>query len=93
MVSRLYQGLVRAVSGARLAPICFCGVAELLPTLGYSGDRARQLAYVLYQKANDRGWATEAGAYNGLITAWDTLQSTVDATAAAATEPSQQSLL
>ena len=62
--------------------------AELLHTLGGNGDRARQLAYLLYQKANDKGWASEAGAYNGLITAWPTLQSTADATG-----PSQPSLL
>ena len=67
--------------------------AELLHTLGGNGDRARQLAYLLYQKANDKGWAAEAGAYNGLITAWPTLQSTADATAAAASGPSQQTLL
>ena len=57
--------------------------AELLHTLGGNGDRARQLAYVLYQKANDKGWTTEAGAYNTLITAWPSLQ--VSAEAAAAT--------
>ncbi len=61
--------------------------AELLHILGGNGDRARQLAYLLYQKANDKGWATEAGAYNALITAWPTLQSSV------ATDRSQQSLL
>ena len=49
--------------------------AQLLHQLGGNGDRARQLAYLLYQKANDKGWATEAGAYNGLITAWPTLLS------------------
>ncbi len=48
--------------------------AELLHTLGGNADRARQLAYVLYQKANDAGWTTEAGAYNTLITAWPSLQ-------------------
>ena len=42
---------------------------------GGFGDRARQLAYVLFQKATDKGWAEEAGAYNGLILAWPTLQS------------------
>ena len=42
--------------------------AELLHVLGGYSDRARQLAYLLYQKANDRGWAAEAGAYNTLIT-------------------------
>jgi putative DNA methylase len=49
--------------------------AELLHRLGGYGDRARQLAYVLFQKATDKGWAEEAGAYNGLILAWPTLQS------------------
>ena len=58
--------------------------AELLHTLGGNGDRARQLAYVLYQKANDKGWTTEAGAYNALITAWPNLT-----TAAAAATPVQ----
>ena len=47
--------------------------AELLHTLGGNGDRARQLAYVLYRKADDKGWTTEAGAYNALITAWPNL--------------------
>ena len=63
--------------------------AELLHVLGGNGDRARQLAYLLYQKANDRGWAAEAGAYNGLITAWPNLRTG----AAAAAGPSQQILL
>ncbi len=58
--------------------------AELLHTLGGNGDRARQLAYVLYQKANDKGWTAEAGAYNALITAWPNLT-----TAAAAATPVQ----
>jgi len=48
--------------------------ATLLHRLGGHADRARQLAYVLFQKATDKGWADEAGAYNGLIIAWPTLQ-------------------
>jgi putative DNA methylase len=67
--------------------------AELLHVLGGNGDRARQLAYLLYQKANDKGWASEAGAYNGLITAWPSLRSGADATAAVAAAPVQDSLL
>ena len=67
--------------------------AELLHTLGGYGERARQLAYLLYQKANDKGWAAEAGAYNGLITAWPNLRTGADATAAAATAPVQDSFL
>ena len=58
----------------------------LLARLGGYGDRARQLAYVLYQKASDNGWATEAGVYNGLITAWPSLR-------AAETEAETQRLL
>lgn len=49
--------------------------AALLHRLGGYGERARQLAYVLFQKATDKGWAEEAGAYNGLILAWPALQS------------------
>lgn len=37
--------------------------------LGGYGDRARQLAYVLFQKATDKGWAEEASACNSLILA------------------------
>lgn len=48
--------------------------AALLHQLGGYADRARQLSYVLFQKAADNGWADEAGAYNTLITAWPTLQ-------------------
>lgn len=48
--------------------------AQLLGQLGGYGDRARQLAYLLFHKATDKGWAEEASAYNGLITAWPTLQ-------------------
>ena len=64
--------------------------AELLHTLGGNGDRARQLAYVLYQKANDKGWTTEAGAYNALITAWPNLTTAAAATTAGT---AQQTLL
>ena len=67
--------------------------AELLHALGGYGDRARQLAYLLYQKANDRGWASEAGAYNGLITVWPNLRTGAATLAAAAVGPAQQTLL
>lgn len=66
--------------------------AELLARLGGYGDRARQLAYVLFAKATDAGWAEEAGVYNGLITAWPDLLATGAASAGAATEQ-QQSML
>lgn len=61
--------------------------ADLLHTLGGNGDRARQLAYLLYQKANDKGWAAEANAYNSLITAWPGLREGALAVAARAAEP------
>ncbi|WP_419926872.1 DUF1156 domain-containing protein [Candidatus Poriferisocius sp.] len=67
--------------------------AELLHTLGGYGERARQLAYLLYQKANDKGWATEAGAYNTLITAWPSLRSGVVSIETLANTPDQQALL
>ena len=62
-------------------------------SLGGHGDRARQLAYLLYQKANDKGWASEAGVYNGLITAWPNLRTGAATVAAAASGPAQQALL
>ena len=34
------------------------------------GERARRLAYRLYQIADDRGRAKDAVAYNGLIQSW-----------------------
>ena len=66
--------------------------AELLHVLGGNGDRARQLAYLLYQKTNERGWAAEAGAYNGLITAWPNLRTGAATVAAEALAPSQGNL-
>ena len=34
------------------------------------GDRARRLAYLLYQIADRKGRSEDAVAYNGLIQAW-----------------------
>ena len=67
--------------------------ADLLHTLGGNGDRAHQLAYLLYQKSNDQGWAAEANAYNSLITAWPSLREGALAAAARSAGPSQQQLL
>ena len=67
--------------------------ADLLHTLGGNGDRARQLAYLLYQKANDNGWAAEANAYNSLIAAWPSLREGALVAAARALAPTQQELL
>ena len=70
--------------------------AELLNDLGGDGDRARQLAYLLYQVANDRGWASEAGAYDNLIAAWPSLRAgaavAAAAVAAEAAGPSEPAL-
>ena len=63
--------------------------ADLLHTLGGNGDRARQLAYLLYQAANDKGWTAEAGAYNGLIAAWPGLREGALAVAARAAAPTE----
>ena len=67
--------------------------ADLLHTLGGNGDRARQLAYLLYQKANDKGWAAEANAYNSLITAWPGLREGALAAAARAAAPVEEQML
>ena len=61
--------------------------SDLLHTLGGNGDRARQLAYLLYQKADDNGWAAEANAYNSLITAWPSLREGALTAAARAAAP------
>jgi putative DNA methylase len=45
--------------------------ASLLARLGGGlGERARQLAYLLYGVCDRKKWADEAGAYNMLVTAW-----------------------
>ncbi len=47
--------------------------AELLKQVGSLGDVARDLAYRLYSLCERKGWAQEATAYNGLVTAWPEL--------------------
>lgn len=47
--------------------------ARLLNRLGGYGHRARQLAYLLYRKADQAGRTEEAIAYNALIVAWPVL--------------------
>ena len=45
--------------------------ADLLRKVGGGmGDRARRLIYLLYQIADRKGWASDAGAYNRIIRAW-----------------------
>lgn len=48
--------------------------ADLLRRTGSGmGERARQLAYLLYLVAERRGWTEEALAYNTLVQAWPDL--------------------
>jgi putative DNA methylase len=59
------QHLIRAVELSEIE------AAALLTRLGGGlGDRARQLAYLLYGICDRKKWADEAGAYNMLVTAW-----------------------
>lgn len=45
--------------------------ADLLRSIGPGmGERARMLAYLLFQVADRKGWSSEAVAYNGLVKAW-----------------------
>lgn len=62
--------------------------AGLLGRLGGVGDRARQLAYLLYAVCEEKNWSEEAVAYNGLITSWPELTRLVATTGAG-----QQSIL
>jgi putative DNA methylase len=50
------------------------GAAGLLRQLGGTGERARQLAYLLFRVAEQKGWAQEAVAYDSLARAWPELQ-------------------
>lgn len=47
--------------------------ADLLRKVGGNGDRARRLAYLLYQIADRRGRSADAVAYNTLIRTWHDL--------------------
>ena len=63
--------------------------SDLLRQVGVGiGERARQLAYLLYQIADHQRWAAEAVAYNTLVTAWSTLTDLASREA-----PEQQTLL
>jgi len=49
--------------------------ASLLRRIGGGmGERARQLAYLLYGTCDRKKWADEAGAYNMLVTAWPEIE-------------------
>jgi putative DNA methylase len=59
------QHLIRAVEQSESE------AAELLKKIGSGfGEKARQLAYLLYGICDRKKWASEAGAYNMLVTAW-----------------------
>jgi len=59
------QYLIRALDSSE------ADAASLLARLGRGlGERARQLAYLLYEICERRKWADEAAAYNVLVTAW-----------------------
>lgn len=62
------QYLIRALDSSETE------AATLLTLLGTGvGDRARQLAYLLYGICDRKRWAEEAGWYNMLVTAWPEL--------------------
>lgn len=62
------QYLIRALDSSETE------AAALLARLGTGvGDRARQLAYLLYGICDKKRWAEEAGYYNMLVTAWPEL--------------------
>jgi putative DNA methylase len=62
------QYLIRALDSSET------DAAALLARLGAGvGDRARQLAYLLYGICDKKRWAEEAGNYNMLVTAWPEL--------------------
>lgn len=47
--------------------------ADLLRTVGGLSEPARELAYRLYHTCERKGWASDALAYNGLVTSWPEL--------------------
>lgn len=63
------QYLIRALESSETE------AAELIRQLGSGmGERARQLAYLLYGISDRKKWAEEAGAYNMLVTAWPEIE-------------------
>ena len=62
---------------------------DLLRQVGAGlGERAKQLAYLLYEVSTRNGWAEEGVAYNGLIQAW----SDIGGFAAVSETPAQKTL-
>jgi putative DNA methylase len=63
------QYLIRAIEESESK------AAELLIKLGSGvGERARQLAYLLYGICDRKKWASEGSAYNMLVTAWPEIE-------------------
>ena len=63
------QHLIRALESSE------SDAAELLRRMGVGvGERARQLAYLLYGICDRKKWTDEAGAYNMLVTAWPEIE-------------------
>jgi putative DNA methylase len=63
------QHLIRALDSSETE------AALLLSQIGGGmGQRARQLAYLLYGICDRRKWAEEAGAYNMLVSAWPEIE-------------------
>jgi len=69
------QYLIRALDDSETA------AADLLRRIGQGfGERARQLAYLLYGICDRNKWANEAGAYNILVTAWPEIERLAEST-------------
>ncbi len=51
------------------------GAGAMLARLSDKSDSIRSLAYRLYTLCERKGWASDARAYNELVTAWDAIQS------------------
>lgn len=82
-VWEIAQHLIRALESSETE------AATLLARTGTGlGERARQLAYLLYGVCDRKKWADEAGAYNMLVTAWPEISRL--ATAAPAAETPEQ---
>ncbi|MDO8389026.1 MAG: DUF1156 domain-containing protein [Actinomycetota bacterium] len=63
------QHLIRALDSSET------GAADLLARVGGGmGERARQLAYLLYGICDRKKWADEASAYNTLVAAWPEIE-------------------
>ena len=63
------QYLIRAIEESESK------AAELLTRLGVGvGERARQLAYLLYGICDRKKWAAEGSSYNMLVTAWPEIE-------------------